>query len=54
MLTFTLMAMGYTATIDKVEDNLAHVLFAAEGQERFEAHIPVDLIPCDADEGNNL
>jgi|TARA_Y100000996_G_scaffold414024_1_gene403774 hypothetical protein len=54
MLTFTLMAMGYTATIDKVEDNLAHVLFAAEGQERFEAHIPVDLIPCDADEGTTL
>ena len=54
MLTFMLMAMGYTGTIDKVEDNLAHVVFAVEGSERFEADIPVALIPCDANEGDTL
>ena len=54
MLTFMLMAMGYTATIDKVENDLAHVIFSVEGSERFEADIPVALIPCEVDEGVTL
>ena len=49
-----LMAMGYTATIDKVENDLAHVIFSVEGSERFEADIPVALIPCEVAEGVTL
>ena len=45
IITF-LAVIGYTATVDKVEDNLAHVVFDFENSE--------NLLPCEVSEGDTL
>ena len=46
--------IGYTATVDKVEDNLAHVVFDFENSENVAADVPVALLPCEVSEGDTL
>ena len=51
----TLLAiMGYTGTVDRVENNIAHVVFVLEGSEDIATDIPVALLPCEISEGDKL
>ena len=47
-------AIAHTATIDRVENDFAHVVFALQSSENIAADIPVALLPCEVAEGDTL
>jgi len=47
-------ALGYTGTIDRVENDIAHIVFAFENSEQVATDLPVALIPCEISEGDVL
>ena len=49
-----LAAISYTGTIDRVENDFAHIVFTFESSERISTDIPVALIPCEVAEGDVL
>jgi hypothetical protein len=49
-----LAAISYTGTIDRVENDFAHIVFTFEGAGRIATDIPTALIPCEVSEGDVL
>ena len=49
-----LSAMSYVGTVDRVENNFAHVVFAIEELGNVATDIPVELLPCEVSEGDRL
>ena len=45
---------NFIGTVDKVENDLAHVVFAYENAETIDTYLPIQLIPCDISEGDKL
>ena len=45
---------NFIGTVDKVENDLAHIVFAYENAGTFDTHLPIELIPCDISEGDRL
>lgn len=41
-------------TVDYVEDNIARVEFRTDSAETYYADIPVNLFPCDVQEGSSF
>lgn len=39
-------------SVDMIEDNMAHVIFTTDGPETYEADIPLELFPCEIEEGD--
>ena len=48
------LVTNFIGTVDKVENDLAHVVFAYENAETIDTHLPIELIPCDISEGDRL
>ena len=49
-----LIAVSHIGTVDRVENNLAHVVFAFEELGNIATDIPVELLPCEVSEGDRL
>ena len=47
-------ALSYTGTVDRVENNVAHIVFTFENSETVATDLPVALIPCEISEGDML
>ena len=49
---FILMLFGFTATVDKVEDNVVNVVFSDNKGSSMSVDMPSVIIPCDVSEGD--
>ncbi len=49
-----LLIMSYTATVDRVENDIAHIVFVFEGTENIATDIPTSILPCKVSEGDTL
>ena len=54
LLGFGVAMANTTATVDRVENNMAHVVFTLEDSSRVSTDIPVALLPCQVSEGDTL
>jgi len=53
-LAMLVAAIGFTGTIDRIEENFAHVSITFDNAEIVATDIPLALIPCEAREGSTL
>ena len=49
-----LLIMNYTATVDRVENNMAHIVFVFENSETIATDVPTAILPCEVSEGDTL
>jgi hypothetical protein len=47
-------ALAHTGTVDRVENDFAHVVFAFQNSENIATDIPIALLPCEISEGDVL
>ena len=53
IVTF-IAAISSTATVDRVENEFAHIVFDLRGSDNVATDIPVTLLPCEVSEGDTL
>ena len=54
LLGFGIASASTTAKVDRVENSMAHVVFALENSSSVSTDIPVALLPCTVREGDTL